>query len=112
MTYKELIYELCSSTNFKNEEEAIRLAQYLANEAVMYLTALKRMEDKMKEVMTAKEYEEWAKEDAKIMFRQNVEAMQESDFKKFCTENFDLITSNELSEEEIEKGIEEREKED
>lgn len=92
LTYREYLYELCTGTDFSNKDEAIRLAQILVKEAIMRHEAAMAYEAKVKELMPAKDYEAWAAKRAKELFKAQVEAMEESDFKQMILENFEEIT--------------------
>lgn len=92
LTYREYLYELCTGTDFSNKEQAIRLAQILVEEAIMRHESAMAYEAKVKELMTAKDYEEWSAKRAREMFRKQVEAMEESDFKQMILDNFEEIT--------------------
>lgn len=92
LSYRQYLYELCTGTDFRNKDEAIRTAQLLVEEAMMYHDTSIAYENKCKELMTAKDFEEWSKSMAKKLFRKQVEAMEESDFKKMILDNFEEIT--------------------
>ena len=55
---------------------------------------LKMMEEKMIELMGYDAYSEWSKQAAKELFRLEIDNMEDSDFKRFCEDNFDKITSD------------------
>ncbi len=56
---------------------------------------LQMMEEKLIELMGDDAYSEWSKQIGKELFRMSIDDMEESNFKKFCQENFDMITSDE-----------------
>ncbi len=56
---------------------------------------LQRMEEKLIELMGDDAYSEWSKQIGKELFRMSIDDMEESNFKKFCQENFDMITGDE-----------------
>jgi len=56
---------------------------------------LQMMEEKMIELMGYDAYSEWSKQIGKELFRRSIDDMEESDFKRFCQDNFDEITSDE-----------------
>lgn len=91
-TYREYLYRLCTGTDFSDKDEAIRTAQLLVEEAMMHHDLTMTYEEKVKELMTAKDYEEWSAKRAREMFRKQVEAMEESDFKQMILDNFEEIT--------------------
>lgn len=92
LSYRQYLYDLCTGTDFSDKDEAIRTAQLLVEEAIMYHDIALAYEAKVKELMTAKDYEEWAAKRAREMFRKQVEAMEESDFKRMILDNFEEIT--------------------
>lgn len=92
LSYRQYLYDLCTGTDFRNKDEAIRTAQLLVEEAMMYHDISLTYEAKVKELMTAKDYEEWAAKRAKELFKKQVEAMEESDFKQMILDNFEEIT--------------------
>jgi hypothetical protein len=92
LSYRQYLYELCTGTDFSNRDEAIRTAQLLVEEAIMYNDISLTYEAKVKELMTPKDYEEWAAKRAAELFKKQVEAMEESDFKQMILDNFEEIT--------------------
>lgn len=91
-TYKEYIYDLCTEADMNNPEEATRLAQMLATECMDEHNVAMRQEAKLKEVLSAKDYEEWSRATARELFKEHIENMEQSDFKDFVLENFEEIT--------------------
>ena len=65
MTYREQIYKACDSTDLDNNDEVIGLIQFLAGEAVQNHEVLLALENKLKEVVSAKEFDEFIKKTAK-----------------------------------------------
>lgn len=53
---------------------------------------IKRMEDKLKELMPPAEYERFIVTCSRDTFREEVEEMTDSPFKQFILDNFDQIT--------------------
>lgn len=60
----------------------------------MKLTA-RLYEAKLKELMTQVEFKTFSTEVAKKVFKNGVQNMPNGDFKNFCLDNFDKITSDE-----------------
>ena len=56
------------------------------------ITIIKRMEEKLIELMGAEAYEEFAKETAREAFLEEVKEMPESDFKAVTMNNIERIT--------------------
>ena len=64
---------------------------------------MKRMEDKLRELMGEEEFHKFSVELAKEAFRKEIDGMEDSEFKRFVTANFGAITAddcdiNELAE--------------
>lgn len=62
----------------------------MSENAMQYL--IKRLDEKLKEYMTAEEHAAFSIEIAKEAFRIDVESMEDGDFKEFALANFDRIT--------------------
>ena len=56
------------------------------------LNVMKKMEEKLIELMGQEAYTEFSIGIAKEAFREEVDGMEDSDFKNFCKEYFDEIT--------------------
>lgn len=94
--YREMVYHLCSEADLDDKKDVLALVKFLANEAVQNHEASKRCEDKLKELMSYKDFVEFSMAIAKEMFKQDVEAMPEGDFKDFITENMgDILGEDE-----------------
>lgn len=92
MKYDEYLYNVCKDTNLKDEEDVTATMQFLAQELKNYHDFAMKQDEKLKEIMTAKDYAEWKTEVGKELFRRQVEDMEDGDFKNFCLENWDKIT--------------------
>lgn len=57
----------------------------------MRAKVMRYMEEKLKELMGEKEYALWSAETAKKVFREEVQRMEDGDFKDFILTNFDEI---------------------
>lgn len=66
----------------------------------MLILMLKRYEEKLKEYMSEQEYTKFSKEVAKEAFFNECTKLPEGDFKDFCIDNFQFITSDESEGEE------------
>ena len=108
MTYKEHIYKVCENTAWDDREDAIETCQYLVRDLIRFNTSNCRMDDKLKELMSAKDYQEWVAEEAKKLFKEEIDMMEDSDFKTFCEENFDIVTDETLSMDEAIRKIGEK----
>ena len=91
MTYREHIYNMCKETDFKDPVQGESLAKFLARELMKMHTTAMSYEKKLKQIMTAEDFDNFSTDLAKVMFRQEIEGMADSDFKKFAMENMDWI---------------------
>lgn len=96
MTYKEHIYEVCENTDLDNKEDVVETMRYLASELLRSNTLAIDLDNKLKETMTAKDYLEWSDKEAKKLFKEDIDRMDDSDFKSFCIDNFDEITGGKI----------------
>ena len=95
MTYREYIYKCCTDTNMSDETEVINLVQLLAYECTLYHDLLNKYEDKLKEIMTFKDFDKFASDIAKELFKAEIGGLDESELKEFILENFDDIIGDE-----------------
>ena len=58
----------------------------------MYELIAKEYEKKLKELMSEKEFTEFAADVARKLFKQELEGMKDGEFKDFALANFDAIT--------------------
>jgi len=91
MTYRERIYNMCKETDFKDPVQGESLAKFLARELMTMHTTAMNYEKKLKQLMTAEDFDNFSMDLAKVLFRQEFEGMDDSDFKKFALENIDEI---------------------
>ena len=91
MTYREYIYDMCKSADLTDEEQVTVVIQRLAKDCIMYHDMVMDYEQKIKELMTASDYEKWITDRAKEMFKKEVYAMEDGEFKGFCLENMSVI---------------------
>lgn len=92
MTYKEHIWKVCKNTDLKDEDDVTETIAYLAGEVINLQELAMDQEAKLKEIMTAKDFEEWSNEEAKKIFKRRLEGMEDSEYKEFCLQHFDEIT--------------------
>ena len=91
MTYREHIYKMCKETDFKDPVQGESLAKYLARELMKMHTTAMNCEKKLRQIMTAEDFDNFSMDLAKVVFRQEIEGMADSNFKKFVLENMDWI---------------------
>ena len=97
MTYNEHIYEVCKNTDLDDHYDVVETMQYLAKELMSFYEVSMRQEAKLKELMTAKDFEEWGIGEAKEMFKNHIDQMEDGDLKTFCVEHFDEITGGDYA---------------
>lgn len=97
MTYKEHIYQVCNATDLDDKDDVIETMQYLAKELMDYQDLSLRQEAKLKELMTAKDFEEWGTQEAKRMFKNHIDSSEDGEYKDFCLEYFDEITGGDYA---------------
>ena len=103
MTYKEYLYYLCSKTDMEDSDKATRLAQMLVTDCLKYNYISKRQDEKLKEILTAKQYDEFVKQVGRELFEIDLDNMPDCDFKDFCKENMGMIMDE--AEKELEESI-------
>ncbi len=96
VNYQEYIYNFCSNTVLDDKEDVIDTINYLGRECIRYNKLTMWYDDKLKEVMTAKDYEKWTTETGKKLFKEDIEMMEDGDFKEFCKEHYDEVTEDEI----------------
>lgn len=90
-TFREYLYNNVSDVDLSNKDDATMLVQWLCGVLIRYHDMTMAYEDKMQDLMTAKEYSEWSTKQAKELFRNEWENAEDSDFKAFVLENMDKI---------------------
>ena len=96
MTFREHIYNICNATDFDDKDSVITTIQYLASKLVNYNDLLLTYEQKLKTLMTAADFEDYASEQAKIFFKREVLNMEDGEVKDFILDNFDEIIEIEI----------------
>lgn len=112
MTYREYIYKVITGTDLSDQEEVTELISWLANELLEKTSFLKKTDEKLMEVMSARAYKKWSIKCAKEMFNESIENLPEGEFKEFLKRNGDVITDDNLSFNERSEIINERESND
>lgn len=98
MNYREYLHSQCKNCNLDDKEDVTMLIQFLLKEATDYHDLSLMMENKLKELMSAKSYDEWSTEKAKEKFKKEIDALpDDSDFKQWALGNFDKITGGDES---------------
>lgn len=90
-SFKEDIYRMCTETNFKDPTEAQVLAEALARNLMVFHKIAMQQEVKLKELMSAKDFDEFSNDQAKELTRDFVSSLPDSPFKEFAVENLEAI---------------------
>lgn len=98
-TYRECIFEICDKTDLKDKEAVVCAMQILAQEAITQHDIAMDYEAKLKEIMSAKDYDEFTTEAGKQMYRNWVNSLPDSPFKTFALENEAKILMEEKDDE-------------
>ena len=109
MTYREHLHKICTETDLDDKEEVTRLISYLLQEAVDNNTVQHKLEDKLMEVMSAKDFHEFTESVAKEMAKEWIRNLPDSDLKTFAEHNMDIIMDDSLGMDEAMAKIRERE---
>lgn len=79
--YKTFIYNLCSETDLDDREDVVDAMMVLGREAIKYHKLVLQYEDKLKELMSYKDFMDWSNERAKDMLKDTVESFPEGELK-------------------------------
>lgn len=109
MTYREYLHKICTETDMDDKEDVTRLIQFLLQEAVEANSLSHRLEDKLKEVMSAKDFEEFVEINATEMSKEWLHNLPDSEFKDFALRNFDIIIDESKTFSEKQAEIKDRE---
>lgn len=109
MTYREHLHKICTETDLDDKEEVTRLISFLLQEAVEENSLNRRLEDKLMEIMNAKDFNDFVQSTSKEMSQEWVQNLPDSDFKEFAIKYADIIADDSLSMDEAIKAIKERE---
>lgn len=110
MNYREFLHEACTDTDMDNKEDVTMLIQFLLREAVNNHDSGMEYEEKLKELMSAKEFEIFSKESAVRLLERDLNSMPDCEFKDFALKNFDILIDDSLSFTEAHEAIKERER--
>lgn len=100
MNYSEYIFGICDRTELDKKEEVVLAMQMLSQECIENHNLVMMLDEKLKEIMTAKDYDEFSEECGKALFQQWVEMCPNEDFKSFAKENMSLILGEKTDESE------------
>lgn len=90
-TYRDYIYDLCSSVDMDDKADVTLALQILAKDAVRRNDLCIIQEKKLKELMSYADYAEWTTKQAREWFKEDIAEMADSEFKDFIIENMGAI---------------------
>lgn len=90
-TYREYLYEICNNMDLNDKEDITDRMRILAKEAMQYHDLAMWHEAKLQEIMSYKDFREYANEKASVLFRQMVEGWADGPIKDFTLEHIDEI---------------------
>ena len=96
MTYKEFLYRMVTETDLADKEDVTLLIKALCDDLLLSHSENLKYEAKIKEIMSAKDYEEFRKTTAQELFKEAVERIEDKDFKEFCEENMEMIFNDKM----------------
>lgn len=91
MTFREYLFENVTNVDYENREDVTRLIQWLCGDLIRYHDLSMKQELKLKEMMSAKDFENWNTETARELFINEWENAEDSEFKNFVLKNMDKI---------------------
>lgn len=97
-TYRDYIYDLCSSVDMDDKADVTLALQILAKDAVRRNDLCIMQEKKLQEIMSYADYKEWTTKQAREWFKEDVAEMEESEFKDFVIQNMGAIIGEEEEE--------------
>ncbi len=101
MDYKEYLYKICTDIDYDNREDIDASLKILAREAMRYHTSAMRLEEKLKDLMTFREFTQFTKDLATDLFRQDIASFDDGGLKDFAINAFEEITGQKY---EVEDG--------
>ena len=90
-TFREYIYELCKNTDLKNEEDVLCTIKTLALKVMSLNEVALAYEDKLKDMLSYNEFVTFTNEQAKKIFKYEIDAIDDVEFKEFIETHFDEI---------------------
>lgn len=93
--FRKYLFTILNDVDLTNAEETLVTMQWLAKELIQYYYVITQYENKLKELMITKEFEDFSLNISKQLFQQGVEMLDDSDFKTFCEQNMSHILNDE-----------------
>ena len=91
ISFREHLFNTLNSINLDDKEEIVLILQWLAKELLQYHFISIEYEDKLKELMTAKDFDIFSEQLGKELFKQSIDMLQDEEVKDFCIKNFEQI---------------------
>lgn len=92
MTFREELFDQLKDLDFDDRDAVIETMQIMARELLRNHDICMIYEEKLQELMSAKEFREWSTKVAKELFQKDIDEMPDGEFKQFCIDHFDEIT--------------------
>lgn len=99
-TYNEYLYDMCNNTDLMNQDDVVDTMLTISKESIQLNKICKIYEKKLKEVLSAADFEKFIISVAKQLFADTVADMPDGEFKDFTMKHFDDITHEETDNEE------------
>lgn len=78
ITYKEYVFNILDNTDYTDRGQAAETAMTLADAAITKHRIIGKYDEKVRELMTEKDYSEWVKKTAEEMYIEDIEAMRKA----------------------------------
>lgn len=90
-TFREYLHDILQNVDMDDKEEVTEAMQFLVRELIQYHDIAMAQDGKLQEIMNAKDYMSFCEETGKDIFKQQVDLMEDGEFKQFCIDHFDDI---------------------
>ncbi len=91
ISFREYLFNTLSDVNLEDKDETTLTLQWLAKELLQYHFISIEYENKLKELMTAKDFDTFSEQLAEELFKQNIDMLEDEEFKEFCIDNFERL---------------------
>lgn len=89
--FRKYLFTILKDVDIDDKEEMLVTLQWLAKELIQYYYVISQYENKLKELMITKEFEEFSLNISKELFQQQVDMLDDGEFKNFCQQNIEKI---------------------
>ena len=94
ISFREYLFNTLNDINLDDKEETTLTLQWLAKELIQYHFISIEYENKLKELMTAKDFDIFSEQIGKELFKQNIDMLEDEEFKEFCMDNFERLVED------------------